>query len=135
MEPRRRPKLARICNPCPNHAVELALQQTAGQQNKKGKALAQVANLRQQGNLMQLCMDGNIENYTPEIFFSFIKKITPQELFTIQIITINDKTDDNFFDSMIVAIPQTQLFKYNKQIRTFSKRIFYKENILSLLTE
>lgn len=89
-------------------------------------------------SLYQLAMDNNIEQFTTDMYTSFVRYIKPQEKFEVQIISakkVNDCYKNKifqYFEQHIVIIDENHLTKQITGLNNFNPIIFYKNNWISI---
>lgn len=89
-------------------------------------------------SLYQLAMDNNIEQFTTDMYTSFVRYIKPQEKFVVQIISATKIKDCyknkifQYFDQHIVILEENLLVKQISGLNNFNPIIFYKNNFISI---
>jgi len=89
-------------------------------------------------NLYQMAMETNIIYGCPSLFNTFLKKINPREIFTIQIIStkiISDCKKEQIFkylDNHTVIISENILEQYIKGLPNFNSLIFYQKDFITV---
>ncbi|MDP4205053.1 MAG: hypothetical protein Q8859_03565 [Bacteroidota bacterium] len=87
-------------------------------------------------SLYEIGMDFNIEEYSPAIFNSFLKVLSPDANFTIQIIskekfsTYTEQKIQNYLDAHIVSITKKQILQNIPSLETCNNVIFYKDDFI-----
>jgi hypothetical protein len=92
-------------------------------------------------NLLQIGMDGGVETFIPVVYKTFIKRISPENEFSIQVIA-NGKISDSilqsvflFIDERIVVLTEGEISKFRNGITDMSQIIFYKPETIILYKE
>jgi len=89
-------------------------------------------------SLYEMAVETNIIYGCPSLFNTFLKKIKPQEKFTIQIMSIGKISEiekDQIFqylDERLVIVKEIILEKYIKGFSNFNPQIFYKYDFITL---
>lgn len=89
-------------------------------------------------SLYQIAMETNISYGCPSLFNTFLKKIEPQDKFSIQIIsteTLSEQEKEQIFryiEEHTVIIKENILEKYIKGLSNFNSLIFYKNDFITL---
>lgn len=92
-------------------------------------------------SLYHLALDGNVASMKQSVFSVFVKRIEPKEHFTIQIISKKEISEPcqqkifQFLDKHIVALSEKNLSRYVHDLKYMDKRIFFKEEFISLFLE
>jgi hypothetical protein len=89
-------------------------------------------------NFYSMAVEANVAYYSCSVFSSFLKKINPNESFSIYVISEKNFLDCekkhvfNFLDEHCVIMEETILEKYLQSLSVFNPLIFYKNDFIIL---
>jgi hypothetical protein len=86
----------------------------------------------------QIGMDGSVNSFSPNISFSFLKRISPNHSFSVQIISkkeINEKSKqkiDSYINKKILIFTEKKMTSVIPTINGMNEYVFYKEDFIIL---
>ena len=89
-------------------------------------------------SLCEMAIETNITYGYSSLFSTFLKKIEPQETFTIQVFSAGEVPEANkgrifqYLDEHLTIIKENVLEKYIKELSNFNSQVFYKSNFITL---